>query len=76
MRRVYVEPRIDECPHCGSDEISRIRQRGVYVLSTGYKRRNYTSQDRLYFCLTCHTLIDVRKRAGGNIGTRRIGKGE
>lgn len=54
--------RIDLCPHCGSDEIQRVAYLSTYVLSTGRKVRRGTSQDRLYWCRSCGTLIDVRKR--------------
>lgn len=61
MKR-YVSYRIDECPHCGSDEIARIGFFGHFVKSSGKRVRRSTNQDRLYYCFGCGTLIDVRKR--------------
>jgi predicted RNA-binding Zn-ribbon protein involved in translation (DUF1610 family) len=61
MKRL-VKSRIEQCPHCGSDEISRIRYSSVYVIATRRRVRRSTQQDRLYYCYSCQTLIDVFKR--------------
>jgi ribosomal protein L37AE/L43A len=61
--RRFVNYRIDTCPHCQSDEIQRVAYTSTYTLSTGRKMRRVTKQDRLYWCIACATLIDVRKRS-------------